>query len=143
MTIRPACRCFSCFAVPSCGGSDLCALDKVRIGGPRRSRNNETTICFAACHYQYKFWRNRDRIGLYGRSATMSDATRSRIPLLRSTSVQLQPGMLRGSTFLPVLLAAFLVASVASAGSPPRSLEDRPADVSAASALRIREYRLP
>jgi virginiamycin B lyase len=51
--------------------------------------------------------------------------------------------MLRGSTFLPVLLAAFLVASVASAGSPPRSLEDRPADVSVASALRIREYRLP
>jgi len=44
---------------------------------------------------------------------------------------------------LILLAGAFLVASVASAGSAPRSLEGRPAGGSAAEALRVQEYRLP
>ena len=45
---------------------------------------------------------------------------------------------------MPVLLvAASLMASVASAGSSPGSVGDRPAGSSAAGALVIREYRLP
>ena len=52
--------------------------------------------------------------------------------------------MLRYGTSLLILLAGgFLVASVASASSAPRSLEGGPAGGSAAEALRIQEYRLP
>ena len=52
--------------------------------------------------------------------------------------------MRRYRTSLLILLAgAFLVASVASAGSAPRGLEGRPAGGSAAEALRVQEYRLP